>query len=512
MKSRLNRRDFLKLAGLSPLSLLAPRLTKMLGAKSQQPQNGQKNIIVIVFDAFSAHHLSMLGYPRETMPNLTRLADRAVVYHNHFAGSNFTTSGTASLLTGTLPWTHRALESGGETSKDFVEKNIFSAFKDYYRIAYTHNGWANTLLEQFGKEINELVPWKSLFVRSYDGAIQNLFQHDSDIASVAWTRNTNLKQEGYAYSLFFSHLNEVLREHNIAGLKRLFPRGIPSTGFADSDFLLETATDWVANRLPLIPQPFLGYFHFLPPHGPYNTSLEFYDHFAKDGYKPVEKPEDIFTIHVPDSALLKRRDEYDEFLLYTDKYFGQLFDSLEASGLLENSWVVFTSDHGEMFERGISGHSTNTLYQPVIRVPMLIFEPGRKSRLDIHTPTSAVDVLPTLAHVTGQPLPTWTEGLVLPPYADPSPDADRALYVARAPKNGQFAPLTRASTAIIKGGYKLLYYFGIAERGVDELIKLYNIEADPEELTDLYSSQPEIAASLLAELKAKLAEVNKPYL
>ena len=512
MKPRLYRRDFLKLAGVSPLSLLAPRLTKMVGAKSQPPQNGQKNVIVIVFDAFSAYHLSMHGYQRETMPNLTRLVDRAVVYHNHFAGSNFTTSGTASLLTGTLPWTHRALESGGEVAKEFVTKNIFSVFKDYYRIAYTHNGWANTLLEQFHNEINELVPWKSLFVRLYDGVIQNLFENDSDIASVAWTRGMNVKQEGYAYSLFFSHLNEVLRENTIASLKPLFPRGIPSTGFADSDFLLETATNWVAERLPLIPRPFLSYFHFLPPHGPYNTSLEFYDHFARDGYKPIGKPEDVFTIHVPDSALLKRRNEYDEFLLYVDKYFAQLFDHLEASGLLENSWVVFTSDHGEMFERGISGHSTHTLYQPVIRVPLMIFEPGRKARLDIHTPTSAVDVLPTLLHVTGQTLPTWAEGLVLPPYADSNPDPQRNLYVARAPKNAQFAPLTRASTAIIKGPYKLLYYFGIAERGVDELLQLYDVEADPEELVDLYSTQPEIASGLLAELKTKLMEVDKPYI
>ncbi|HEY2981085.1 MAG TPA: sulfatase-like hydrolase/transferase, partial [Anaerolineales bacterium] len=256
----------------------------------------------------------------------------------------------------------------------------------------------------------------------------------------------------------------------------------------------------------------LGYFHFLPPHGPYNTSLEFYNHFGQDGFAPAGKPDDVFTIHVPRNALLKRRAEYDEFLLYADQNFGRLFEYLESSGLLENTWVVFTSDHGEMFERGISGHSTNALYQPVVRIPLLIFEPGRQTGTDVYTPTSAVDVLPTLAHLTGQPIPAWTEGAVLPPFASAAPDADRNLYVVRSTKTDPAAPMTQASLVLVKEPYKLHYYFGYPDRGVDELVRLYDIQADPEELVDLYASQPAIAADLLAQLKAKLAEVDKPYL
>jgi hypothetical protein len=511
MKSRLNRRDFLKLAGVLPLSLAAPRALQTPGVR-QPLQDGQKNVLVVVFDAFSARHLSMFGYQRETMPNLTRLVERAVVYHNHFAGSNFTTSGTASLLTGTLPWTHRALQPGGEASEAYAGRTIFSAFRDYYRIAYTHNGWANTLLEQFRSEVDELIPWKSLFLKSYDGFIQTLFENDNDIASVSWTRAMNIRQERYGYSLFLSRLYEALQDNRFSELRQGFPRGVPSTGNVGNDFLLETAVEWIGNRLTLIPQPFLGYLHFLPPHGPYNTSLEFFNLFGGDGLKPVQKPEDIFTIHVPETALLKRRAEYDEFLLYVDKNFEQLFNSLESSGMLEDTWLIFTSDHGEMFERGISGHSTNALYQPVLRIPLMIFEPGRTTRLDIHTPTSAADILPTLAHLTGHAIPDWTEGVVLPPYADTGPDPDRNVYAARATQNDQDAPLSRASTMLVKGRYKLVYYFGYDERGADELVRLFDIQDDPEELEDLYSSQQDIARELLAELKAKLAQVDKPYL
>jgi hypothetical protein len=102
--------------------------------------------------------------------------------------------------------------------------------------------------------------------------------------------------------------------------------------------------------------------------------------------------------------------------------------------------------------------------------------------------------------------------VLLPPNADTSPDPNRNVYVMKANKNGQYAPISRASLAFIKGHYKLLYYFGYVEHGINELVKLYDIEADPEELVDLYPSQKDVADKLLNELKTKLAEVNKPYL
>ena len=62
----------------------------------------------VVFDAWSAYHLPFLGYPRNTTPYLNTLLDQAVVYHNHISAGNYTTPGTASLLTSSYSWTHRA--------------------------------------------------------------------------------------------------------------------------------------------------------------------------------------------------------------------------------------------------------------------------------------------------------------------------------------------------------------------------------------------------------------------
>src|SRR6266508_3062077 len=108
---KISRRDFLKSVSLYVMGLLGlsiqPGLKRLNDVAGDTP-----NVIILVFDTLSARHLSLYGYSRLTSPNLTRFADRAIVYHRHYAAGNFTSPGTASLLTGTYPWTHRAFQQG----------------------------------------------------------------------------------------------------------------------------------------------------------------------------------------------------------------------------------------------------------------------------------------------------------------------------------------------------------------------------------------------------------------
>jgi arylsulfatase A-like enzyme len=503
-KKILNRRDFLKLAGLTPLSMMIPRFLREKPAK--------KNIIIIVFDALSAANISLHGYPRETMPNLTRLAERAIVYHKHYAGSNYTTTGTASLLTGTHGWTHRALQYDSGVSENKQSHNIFNAFQDYYRIAYTHNPWADTLLKQFESDIEELIPRKQLTLESYGNIVQTLFENDQDLATISWMRNSKLRETGYAYSLFFSRLYEPLQDRKTKKLLPQFPRGIP-TGNSDDRLVLEQATEWLGDRIADIDQPFLGYFHFMPPHAPYRTSREFVNYFKEDGYKPIEKPVGVFTATQDKYDLARKRTEYDEFILYADREFGRFYEHLEQTGLLDNTILVVTSDHGELFERGLTGHNLSAMYEPVIRIPLLIFEPGRTARLDVYSPTSAIDVLPTLCQMANTEIPSWNEGNILPPFGEAN---EKSVYSIRASKTEQNQPLTdKLSITLVKGKYKIHYYAGYAETEKNEnkeMVSLFDLEEDPEELNDLSTSRKEIANAMLNELKTKLTEANKPYL
>jgi len=508
MTTRISRRDFLKLSGLAQLGLASPRLVARL-AGLRAPDPAAQNIIVLVFDALSGLNLALDGYARETAPNLTRVARRAVVYHNHYAASNFTSSGTASLLTGTLPWTHRAIEDNGTVAEALADHNIFRAFPDYYRTAFTHNSWVQTLLEQFRPSIDDLLPRDKVYLRTYDGLIHSVFYRDDDIADVSWTRDMKLA-DGYAYSLFLSRLYKTVRDASTASLASRFPRGLPMNASKDA-FLLEQSASWIDDHMKVIPEPFLGYFHFLPPHAPYRTSSEFYGRFASDGLSPVHKPLDEFGNGDAERVMLQSRTNYDEFILYADRAFGSMYDSLERSGLLGNTWLILTSDHGEMFERGLIGHGNATLYEPVIRIPLLIFEPGRQTGMDIHTPTSAVDVLPTLARVTGHPIPAWVEGGVLPPYSTEPAEKQPGVYAVQARKSHQYLPLSRATISLVKEQYKIIYYFGYAELGMQDVAKMYDIQADPDELMDLSNARPDVTSRLLAELKQSMAEADRPY-
>ena len=85
------------------------------------------------------------GFPAVSS-GISKIAEKAVVYHNHQAGGNFTVPGTASLLTGTYPWTHRALHHDGGIHPAVDVPNMFDLFMPTYQtFAYSHNPFTNNL-------------------------------------------------------------------------------------------------------------------------------------------------------------------------------------------------------------------------------------------------------------------------------------------------------------------------------------------------------------------------------
>ena len=176
----ISRRDFLRLAAMAPVAMafsqtIAP---SPLGANSP-------NIIVLVFDAMSADNLSLYGYRRNTRPNLERLAQRSTVYHSHYSAGSFTTSGTASLLTGLYPWTHRAINQEGQVGPAFVDKNIFSLLgKSYDRAGFGQNVWAELLLGEFHSDLDVHLPPGAFSVR--DQLSGSLLEKDAPIGYYAY--------------------------------------------------------------------------------------------------------------------------------------------------------------------------------------------------------------------------------------------------------------------------------------------------------------------------------------
>ena len=514
--ANLTRREFLlSLAAVPFLNLRLPQLMTPGSGQARQGDPNLPNFIVMVFDTFSAPHMSLLGYSRETTPNITRLAERATVFHGHTAGGNYTTPGTASMLTGLYPWLHRSIHMYGHALESVKPINLFSHLPEAYQtVAYTQNALASALLHQFREKIDELKPRRELTLS--DGLFSDiLFPNDYPVSIHA---ERLLQGVSLTSPPFTAALNRLYRQTKNTRLSdqyvEVFPRGLPGghPHALYAHFVLENVHDWVAAQTAVAANPFAYYVHLLPPHGPYKTRHEFIDIFD-DGWAPPTKETSIWSEGIPQERLNYQRQTYDEFIAYVDAEFARLFDMLESNGTLDNTYLILTSDHGEMFERGIAGHSTNSLNEPLLNVPLLIWKPGQTERVDVFDRTTAADLMPTLLHLSGQPVPELCEGMVLPTFGgDAQTAAERAVYAVEAKTNSKFAPLTIGSLAMYKGPYKLIHYMGYEEvPSPGGLYELYNLEDDPEEMENRYEIDKGVAEEMTAQLQERLAEVNRPF-
>jgi arylsulfatase A-like enzyme len=505
MDLKLTRRDFLKLTSLISLASLQPSKAIIEAFSSIQPTQ-RRNILIFVFDALSARHMPLYGYARNTTPNLTRFAEQATVYHSHHSAGNFTTPGVASLLTGVYPWTHRAIHLKGTAFKQFINRNIFSIYpKDGFAFAYTHNPVAELLLQQFRSRIDLFKPTRDLTIDDPKYS-DLLFPSDYNVSS--WSEQLILLGEGTSpSSLFGGLLYRLLRIPAIRKVLNVFgsqfPLGVPNID--DIYFILDDAINWLVDELPTVQKPYLGYFHILPPHAPYFPRKEFIGKFKDDFLEIISKPISPFSEGKSDEILNTSRREYDEYLAYADEEFGRLYDAMARKGVLDNSIVIVTADHGELFERGIEGHLTPAMYEALIHIPLLISIPGQTKRRDIYSNTSGVDLLPTLAKLINQAIPNWVEGQVLPGFTDDPTQNERSIFSVEAKSSPKYGTLNKASVALLKGNYKLIYYRGYENTPAPEL---YDLSNDPEELQDLASTEPSIAADLQQEIEGQLRLTN----
>lgn len=507
---KITRRDFLKTASLYALGGVGAYVQSRIH-RLNQPGGKPPNIIILLFDALSARNLSLYGYQRQTSPNLARFAERATVYHRHYAAGNFTSSGTASLLTGTYPWTHRAFQQAGVILRKLADHNLFQLIDDpYQKAAFAQNIWVDLFLYQFEKSLDVHIKSTAYSLKEHIHYNDGIWGRDPLITFRAY--EDFLEQDygipGSLYFSFFDKLRTFLEtKYEFKELAENYPRGIPNYIKYKLYFALEPVFDGVAEELLHLRQPFVGYFHLWPPHEPYFPNRRFIGMFD-DGWIPTSKPPHLLSLGIPEDALNQARRQYDEYIANLDAEFGRLYDHLHSTGLLDNSYLIVTSDHGQIFERGVEGHVTPLLYEPLIQIPLLISEPGQSARRDIHSPSSCVDVLPTLLKITGDPAPDWLEGNVLSGFGEEE-TSDHPVFSIEAKQNPARSAITHGTLAMMRGDYKLIWYLGYP--GYDDVYELYNLKSDPEELHDLSKSETDMLLSMANELKVRLAKADRPF-
>jgi arylsulfatase A-like enzyme len=501
----LSRRDFLKAVALTSAGLLARPLWKAVSAAG----SSQPNIIIIVFDAWAYHDTSLYGYKRQTTPNMQKFAEQATVYHRHYSAGTFTVPGVSSLLTGLYPWTHRAMQIGAGMIAEQVQHNIFAALSSTHStLAYSQNTLADQILCQMDDFLDVHIPSGSFNANNSLIYTAPIFRNDAQIAYASFEDNIVQKGTGYDASLFLGPMYRTysLRNQlrNEAKFWSNYPRGVP--GAENESFVLSDVVDGAIEILKSIQSPTIAYLHFHPPHGPYNPTKQFFRKFLKGWRPPIHPFHPLSGEKNKKSETEQDRRSYNEYLASWDNETARLFDYLEKSGLKENSYIFFTSDHGEMFDRGEIGHITPLLSDPLVHVPLIVSRPGQKTREDVHDYTSSVDILPTIAHLTDNPLPVWSEGRLLPGLGGTG-DVNRSIWSMDAKLNSSFSRLVDFSFSLTRGKHRLMYY----TYGLYKGYEFYDLENDPYEMKDLYLQSPGLALDMQVELMQKIEEANTPY-
>jgi hypothetical protein len=191
-------------------------------------------------------------------------------------------------------------------------------------------------------------------------------------------------------------------------------------GQSNADVVIDTALEWLQGRDTQ--KPYFLWIHLYEPHFPYS---------APSG--PDFGDRDI--------------DRYDTEIAYADAQLARLFARLDP-----NAIVAVTADHGDEFgEHGIRFHA-RSLYNQVVRIPLLVRAPGGKRRV-VDTPVSLVDVMPTLLDLAGVTGPAGMNGVSLAPAIRGEATKPRPILIELLPD----AQIKRDMAAVVSAPWKAIW-------------------------------------------------------
>lgn len=415
-------------------------------------------IVIVVFDAFDGARVGHLGHGRPTTPHLDALAAEGTSFANAFAPAPYTLAGVASLLTGRLPDDHGLV----------AKKN---------RLAESE-----TTLAELAKEAGYAT--RAVVGNPNGGAIFGNMQGFDVVVptyELGPDRPANYTPPSTGKPLHMSEPEEAAAE---------FVR------FAE-------ATDTDA--------PFLFYAHILQPHTPYIAPEPFRSTWLDPGYDGVFAGGDNKTLiqHKWRTDAFDAADEqalhdlYDANILWADHGLGLLMDELKARGIYDEALILVTADHGEAsYEHGVRGHN-DTLFDEMLRVPLVVRLPAswEAPRGGVDTGlASTLDLLPTLCEVLDRPLPAGVAGQSLVERATGSTPEARRLVLRDHGTPPSVGLRTDTEKAILHRDRK-----GPDKRPLQPEFLFFDIQQDPAERTALDANAADWIEPLRTELQ-RLAE------
>jgi arylsulfatase A-like enzyme len=424
--------------------------------RPQPTPSGAANVLLIVLDNVRAESMSLYGYARDTTPNLSRWARKGVRFDWAVAPATWSFPSHSSFFTGQWPYklgtqTRHLLDAPYPTLAEFLRERGY----------LTAGIVANTTH----------CSYETLLDRGFDHYEDYIFSPRSVLASAApgrWIAKHTVDPKD-SYGLKWTRF----QSRDGGGINTAF-------------------LEWLSRRHSG-EQPFFAFLNYYDAHEPYVLPA---GHATRFGLRPESHRDEEFlseywqlekrTLEARDATLAQ--DGYDDCIAHLDRQIGFLLDELERRGVLRNTHVIITSDHGEAFgEHGVYDHGSS-LYLGEIRVPLVILGPAAPARAAISEAVSLRELPATVVDLvglaTGAPFP----GRSLAEFWRPGPRAGRAspspslseapLPIEPDPRHGRGTAQRGFTMSLVADGRHYIRDGG----GIEEL---YELDGDPRESHNL---------------------------
>lgn len=422
-------------------------------------RDGAPNVLLIILDTVRAASISYMGYARPTTPELTRTATQGTVFDHAYAVAPWTLPSHAGIFTASYPST---LSTDWLSPLDRTQPTLAEVFRDH---GYVTAGFA-----------------ANHFYTSWESGLTRGFVHYEDYRR---TLKQLLLSTTLLQTNFFWAIVHDLSLANVARRVAALDLRTQTMWTSDRKLAEVVATEFLQWERERGSRPFFAFLNLYDAHLPYDPPKEW-------GRKFSTAPTDL--------------DRYDGAVAYMDREIGRVLDDLGRRGILDQTVVMITSDHGELFgEHGLSGHG-NSLYRPELHVPLVVRYPPRvPAGRRVDAPVSLRDVAATLFDLTGvrgaAPLAgtslagTWADSVVAPSPVLSEVSAGVNTEPSAPVSRGAMRSLIDSTTHYIRNG-----------DGVEEL---YAYRGDPGEARDFARSDSARLAVLRAAAQRSLGAARQ---
>lgn len=426
----------------------------MLGSACSRGPATARHLLLISIDTCRASHLSAYGYFRPTTPFLQELAGNGVLFRNAFSQVPDTTPSHASILTARYPFVHGAANGS------------------------PLDGRLVTLAERLNQ---------------------------SGLTTAAFVSGWTMTGEGSGLDRGFDTYDDDLTQIGSAIGSEPDERPAQET--------TNRALEWLHGRDT--DDRFFLFVHYFDPHAVYAPPPPYDEMFTfpREVSLPPEKIPPYARIpgQYDAGAYISR---YDGEIRYVDDQIRRLVGALESGGVLDDTLVIVTADHGEsLIEHGYFFQHGFMLFEPSLHIPLLMSFPGRLAQgVEEMSIAQTIDIMPTALDLLGVSAPETLDGISLLPLMEGERRPRNSFAVAKTTKTLTYLNIQQEAGFLDQWALRTPELKYLENEDGSEP-RLFDLKRDPRELEDVITGRPDDAsrlADLLSRFRAAAPDVAAP--